>query len=119
MCARIAADEDAGRSFRRMRCEHRQVADEQAHVLARGGNVAVTQLDGRAFPGIHVQGDTFAELQRQLADAASRMRRTVGDREALDDLDYTVEEMTKMLRFYESVLAERDVRRPYFRNDAG
>jgi hypothetical protein len=95
------------------------VTDEQARVLAHGGNVAVTWLDGRAFPGIHVQGDTFAELHRQLADAASRLRRTVGDSEALDDLDYAVEEMTNMLRFYESALAERDVRRPYLQDDAG
>jgi hypothetical protein len=53
---------------------------------------------------IHVQGDTFAELQRQLAGAVGRLRRTVGDSEALDDLDDAVEEMAKMLSFYESVL---------------
>jgi hypothetical protein len=50
------------------------VADELARVLARGGNAAVVQLQGRAFPGLHVQGDTFAELQRQLADVAARLR---------------------------------------------
>lgn len=95
------------------------MSDEQARVLARGGNVAVTWLDGRAFPGIHVQGDTFAALHRQLADAASRLRRTVGGSEALDDLDYAVEEMTNVLRFYESTLSERDIQRPYLRKDAG
>ncbi|MEV4134181.1 hypothetical protein AB0J72_18665 [Dactylosporangium sp. NPDC049742] len=93
--------------------------DEQARVVARGGNVAVTWLDGRAFPGIHVQGDTFAELHRQLADAAGRLRHAAGDSEALDDLDYAVEEMTNMLRFYESALTARDIQRPYHRNDAG
>ena len=77
------------------------------------------RLDGRAFPGIHVQGDTFAELHRLLADVASRLHHAVGDSEALDDLDYTVEEMTNMLRFYESALDERDIRRPYHRHDAG
>jgi hypothetical protein len=95
------------------------VTDEQARVLGRGGNVAVTQLDGRAFPGIHVQGDTFAGLQRQLAGAVSRLRRTVGDCEALDDLDDAVEDMAKMLSFYESVLAERGVLRPYACEDVG
>lgn len=95
------------------------MTDEQARVLARDGNVAVTWLDGRAFPGIHVQGDTFAELHRLLADVASRLRHAAHNSEALDDLDYTVEEMTNILRFYESALAERNVQRPYHRHDAG
>jgi hypothetical protein len=50
------------------------VDNEQAQVLARGGNTAVIQLKGRAFPGIHIQGDTFAELRRQLAEAIGRLR---------------------------------------------
>lgn len=92
---------------------------EQARVLARGGNAAVTQLDGRAFPGIHIQGDTFAELQRQLADCVSRVRHAADDTDAWDDLDDVVEEVTQMLRFYEAVLEEHGIRRPYFRDDVG
>ena len=91
------------------------MTDEQARVLARDGNVAVTQLGGRAFPGLHLQGDTFAELQRQLADAVSRLSHARDDAEAWDNLDSAVEEMTQMLRFYESVLEEHDVERPYRR----
>jgi predicted RNase H-like HicB family nuclease len=94
------------------------VTDEHANVLARDGNVAVTQLAGRAFPGVHIQGDTFAELQRQLADAVSQLRHTRDDADAWADLDSAVEELTQMLRFYESVLEEHDVQRPYFRNSA-
>jgi hypothetical protein len=30
-----------------------------------------------------------------------------------DDLDYTVEEMAQLLRFYEVVLTEHGMRRPY------
>jgi hypothetical protein len=45
------------------------VTDEQARVRARDGNVAVTWLADRAYPGIHVQGHTFAELHPQFADA--------------------------------------------------
>ncbi|MFI7598871.1 DUF6959 family protein [Actinoplanes sp. NPDC049681] len=73
---------------------------DQARVLAPGGNAAVTHLDGRAFPGIHIQGDTFAELQRQLADSVSRVRHAADDTDAWDDLDYVVEEVTQILRFY-------------------
>ncbi|SCG69555.1 DUF6959 family protein [Micromonospora inositola] len=87
--------------------------DEHAQVLAHGGNTAVTHLAGRAFPGIHVQGDTFAEMRRQLAGAASRLRHTEGGSEPLDDLDYVIEEMTQILRFYEAVLAERGIQLPY------
>ncbi|MEV4514750.1 hypothetical protein AB0K00_38055 [Dactylosporangium sp. NPDC049525] len=94
------------------------MTDEQARVLARGTNVAVTQLGGRAFPGIHVQGDTFSALRQQFADAADRLRPAASDREAVEDLDYAVEEMTDILRYYESVLAAHDIRLPYFRAGA-
>ncbi|WCN83255.1 DUF6959 family protein [Micromonospora sp. LH3U1] len=87
--------------------------DERAQVLAHDGNTAVTHLAGRAFPGIHVQGDTFAEMQRQLAAAASTLRLSEGGGEALDDLDYVVEELTQILRFYEAVLVERGIQLPY------
>ncbi|MGI5521615.1 DUF6959 family protein [Micromonospora sp. CA-259024] len=50
------------------------MSQEQAQVLSRGTNCAVVQLAGRAFPGIHVQGDTFAALLMQLADAARLLR---------------------------------------------
>ncbi|MEU8665253.1 DUF6959 family protein, partial [Actinoplanes philippinensis] len=88
------------------------MAESEARVLAAGGNVAVTHLGGRAFPGVHLQGDTFANLREALAAAAGRLRRDPGDGEALDDLDHAVGEMTEVLRFYERVLAERGLRRP-------
>jgi hypothetical protein len=100
-------------------CNHQEVTKEQARVLARDGNVAVTQLAGRAFPGIHIQGDTFAELQRQFADAVNQLRRTRDDTDAWEKLDSAVEELTQMVRYYESVLEEHDVERPYFRGNAG
>ncbi|WP_433796142.1 DUF6959 family protein [Actinoplanes sp. CA-252034] len=87
--------------------------ENEARVLAVGGNVAVTHLDGRAFPGVHVQGDTFAGLRAALAGAAGRLRQAPGDAEALDDLDYAIGEMTLLLEFYEHTLAERGVERPY------
>ncbi|SNT16565.1 hypothetical protein SAMN06264365_14818 [Actinoplanes regularis] len=80
-----------------------------------GGNVAVTQLAGRAFPDVHIQGDTFANLRQEVADAARRLRREPDDGEALDDLDYAVDDMTRMLSFYEAILAERGIDLPYAR----
>jgi hypothetical protein len=78
------------------------MSETRARVLARNGNVAATHLDGRAFPGVHVQGDTFAGLLRAVTDAAGRLRRDPGDAEALDDLDHVAGEMALMLRFYEA-----------------
>jgi hypothetical protein len=101
-----------------MWCDHRWVNDEQARVLARSGNLAVTQLDGRAFPGVHIQGDTFAELQRQFAEVVSRLRDAGDDSDALDDLQDGVEQMTGMLHFYETALEMHDIRRPYLRQQA-
>lgn len=72
--ALIAAEADArvsGAPLPLVGCDHSEV-DERAQVLARDGNMAIVQLEGRAFPGICVQGDAFAELQRQLMDAAGR-----------------------------------------------
>jgi hypothetical protein len=74
------------------------MAGEQAQVLARDGNAAVVHLPGRVFPGVLLQGDTFAALQRQFADAAARLRRAAGDDEALDDLEYAVAEMAQVMR---------------------
>jgi hypothetical protein len=78
----------------------------------------VTQLDGRAYPGVHVQGDTFSALLHQFTDAADRLRAAAGDQEAVEDLDYAVQEMTDILRYYESVLAAQGIALPYFRDGA-
>ncbi|SBT37260.1 DUF6959 family protein [Micromonospora auratinigra] len=89
------------------------MSQEQAQVLTRGANCAVVQLTGRAFPGIHVQGDTVAALWRQLAEAARTLREEPGDGEALDDLDHAIREVEGFLGFYEATLSERGIRRPY------
>ncbi|RAN94453.1 hypothetical protein GAR05_04975 [Micromonospora saelicesensis] len=89
------------------------MSEEQAQVLSRGTICAVVQLPGRAFPGIHVQGDTFAALLTQLADAARLLRQDPDQREALDELDHAVREVEGLLSFYEVTLSERGIRRPY------
>ncbi|NJC14865.1 hypothetical protein Q3V37_03680 [Micromonospora profundi] len=89
------------------------MSQEQARVLTRGVNCAVVQLVGRTFPGIHLQGDTFAGIWTQLADAARTLREDPGNGEALDDLDYAIEELKGFLGYYEATLSERGIRRPY------
>ncbi|GHJ44320.1 hypothetical protein Cs7R123_16620 [Catellatospora sp. TT07R-123] len=83
-------------------------------LLRHGGNWAVTHLPDRNFPGLHVQGDTFAELRGVFLRAARTLRERPGDADALDDLDHGIRDMTEMLEFYERTLAERGLSRPYF-----
>lgn len=85
----------------------------EAELLSRAGNIAVVQLSGRAFPGINLQADTFANLHRQLAESARALRREPGSNEALDELDDAINEMRTMLDYYEHILTERGLRRPY------
>jgi hypothetical protein len=89
------------------------VEHEHAHVLSRAGNWAVVHLPGRQFPGIQVQGDTFATLRTNLAEAARSLRRDPADPEALDELDSAIKQMDVMLGFYEQVLADQGLKRPY------
>ncbi|MBV1853186.1 DUF6959 family protein [Catellatospora tritici] len=86
----------------------------EVELLSRDGNCAVTHLPGRNFPGLYVQGDTFAELRGLFLRAARTLRERPGDPDALDDLDHGIRDMTEMLEFYERVLAERGISRPYF-----
>ena len=82
-------------------------------MLAQEGNVAVVQLKGRAFPGVHIQGDTFMELRRQLANTVARLRRTSCDHKVVDELGDLVQQMTEMLRCYEATLLERGIQLPH------
>ncbi|MEU4553497.1 DUF6959 family protein [Micromonospora violae] len=86
---------------------------ERAEVLSRAGNYAVVHLLGRAFPGLHVQGDTLAALRTQLAGAARALRERQGDAEVLDELDATVEDIDAMLSFYAETLSRHGIKRPY------
>jgi hypothetical protein len=94
-------------------CHHCIVEHEEASVLARDGNWAVVHLSGRRFPGVHVQGDTFAALQAQLLGATRALRRNPADPDALAELDAAVAEIDALLGYYEHVLADHGISIPY------
>jgi len=87
--------------------------EDGAPIVSRAGNWAVVHLPGRRFPGIHIQGDTFAAMRTQLESAARLLRSAPADSHALDDVDGVVEEMNAMLAHYEQVLVKRGSKRPY------
>ncbi|GIG01008.1 DUF6959 family protein [Catellatospora citrea] len=89
------------------------VRPTETTLLDRAGNIAVVHLPGRAFPGVHIQGDTLSVLRTQLADAARVLREAPGEADALDELDYAVAELNDLLAYYERVLARHGMRRPY------
>jgi predicted RNase H-like HicB family nuclease len=94
-------------------CDDRLVEISQADVLARAGNYAVVQLRGRRFPGVHVQGDTLDVLRQQLKEASAGLHECSESPDAVDALNAAIEEIDGALRFYEEVLVERGIRRPY------
>jgi hypothetical protein len=87
--------------------------ESNAPILSRTGNWAVVHLPGRKFPGLHIQGDTFAVLRMQLAGAARTLHDDPADPDALEELDDAVKDMNAMLAFYEQVLAEHGIKLPY------
>ena len=84
-------------------------------LLAGGGNIAVTHLPDRAFPGVHIQADTLHSLREQFALAARMLRDSAADAEAMEELDYAVAELDGFLDYYEQVLAAKGLRLPYYR----
>lgn len=87
--------------------------EDGAPIVSRAGNWAVVHMPGRRFPGIQIQGDTFATMRTQLAGAARLLRNDPADPHALDEVDGVVEEMNAVLTYHEQVLAERGSKRPY------
>lgn len=75
-----------------------------AHLIDRAGNWAVVQLDGRRFPGIFMQGDTFASLVRLIEGA---------DDPVPEDLQELRGELIAIRQYYESVMRDRGEKLPY------
>jgi hypothetical protein len=87
--------------------------ESSALILSRAGDWAVVHLPGREFPGLQLQGDTFAELRTRLAVAARTLHDDPAEPGGLEELDGAVKDMDAMLAFYEQVLVERGIKRPY------
>ncbi len=84
-----------------------------ARVLAVAGNAAVVQLPGRRFPGVLVQGDTFALLCERLDDAlAGWLQRQAADPSA-EEAREVAAEFRRLQTFYEQTLGAEGIRLPY------
>jgi predicted RNase H-like HicB family nuclease len=76
-----------------------------ARVIDRAGNWAVVHLDGRQFPGLMFQGDTFDSLVALIENAPGTLS---------EELQELRSELIAARHYYESVLGEHGIRRPYF-----
>ncbi|MFC7760061.1 DUF6959 family protein [Catellatospora bangladeshensis] len=85
----------------------------EADLFTDAGNNAVVRLPHRAFPGILIQGDTFANLRVQLAEAASLLSESPASSDALGQLQSVINDFDEILHRYEQALASRGLRRPY------
>ncbi len=77
----------------------------EVELLDRSGNWAVMQLPGRRFPGIFLQGDTFASLVRVLEQEDE-----AGLSEDLKDLRA---DLLEIRSYYERVLGDNGRTLPY------
>jgi hypothetical protein len=77
----------------------------EVELLDRSGNWAVIQLPGRRFPGIFLQGDTFASLVRVLEQKDNAL--------LPEDLQDLRSELIEIREYYEGVLREDGRSLPY------
>jgi hypothetical protein len=71
----------------------------------RSGNWAVLRLPGRQYPGVFLQGDTFASLVRLLLQR--------DDSELPEDVRELRAEILNVRRYYEGVLEANGIEPPY------
>jgi hypothetical protein len=69
----------------------------EVELYARECNVAVLHLPGRRFPGVFLQGDTFARLRNDVATARAAIE-SGGVNEARDCLDSALQELDSALQ---------------------
>ena len=82
----------------------------EAKLLTPPHNYAVVHLPERAFPGIVVQGDSFHTIVRDIEDALDDPQ----EREAI--LSDLLDRLREVRSYYEKVLVENGIDRPYSRD---
>ena len=80
-------------------------------MLEFGGNVSVAKVEGRAFPGILIQGDTLYTIYSALN--AIYTGKCESDEDAKDELKDVVENLRTILSNYEKALKKHGFGKPY------
>jgi len=80
-------------------------------ILSTTSNAAILQLDGRAFPGILIQGDSLRNLYRLVEDCKSNLNKDPEESHGI--LAELSEILQSYLAVYEKVLEENQIELPY------
>ncbi|MEU7650777.1 hypothetical protein AB0C42_15645 [Micromonospora taraxaci] len=76
----------------------------ETKLIDRAGNWAVVQVEGRRFPAICIQGDTYASLVKLIEGVQGQLG---------DDLEELRDELLAIRMYYEDVLRRTDREIPY------
>lgn len=82
---------------------------EMAEVWARDGNAAVVQLQGRRYPALAIQGQSFWNILNELTLALKRE----SERDLRDDIEHLRAMVAEHLQVYERALEARGMELPY------
>ena len=84
----------------------------EVEMLSSTTNSPVIRAPGRSFPGILVQGDSFAELTKGIGRIIKSLKED-NHSEAIDEAEDLLGECKEKLSHYESVLNEKGFDLPY------
>lgn len=93
-------------------------SSEDAPIYARDGNLAVVHIPGRRFPAVAVQGDTFHTLVVQAEEVSAALLTAGVDIEIVAEVEDLVARLRAVRAFFEGVLRDKDIARPYESPDA-
>lgn len=85
---------------------------EPVEIYSDASNAAVLRHPGRRFPGLLVQGDTLCSLVQSLEQA--KLDAGVLNEDAAVELDSVIERLRELLEYYKVVLAQHDIKLPFY-----
>lgn len=84
---------------------------EQVEALTPIQNTMVIRMPGRRFPGVFMQGDTFAIMADEIRELREPIASAAGPRSA--DAAAALEHLECVQRLYEETLREHGIPLPY------
>lgn len=84
----------------------------EVEILDRTPGNVVVRTEGRRFPALAVQGDTFHNWVTELKGVCA-MAQEAGQTEFAEELEAILEGLEERLAHYESVLESHGIEKPY------
>lgn len=84
----------------------------EVELFTDGSNNAVVRMPGRNFPGVLIQGDSLSVIRSDVANIRDACR-TAGATEALELVEFLLEDLDAIMLRYTDALARHDLRKPF------